>query len=638
MDWVEAAPAADTEAPTVGRWLVLADASGAGEALAASLEARGHEVRRLSGGDLEPLSAEGVREHLAEAVKDGSLTGVAHLLALDATPLEETDTTTLAADQRRSTGSALLLLQALAALPDSPLPRLWIVTRGAQAVGSGPVAAVQAPLWGLGRTSAVEHPECWGGLVDLDPQAPVAAGAEALAEILTTPGAENQIALREGHRRVPRLSRRPETPVEPLAIRGDGSYLVTGGHTGLGLEVCRRLAESGAGHLLILGRTPLPPGDEWDDLDPDSRPGRIAADLAALEGLGAPVTYRSVDVADEARVTAFLTEMEELGVPPIRGVVHAASVWRDGAGGSLIRSLAQLDLEALAQVLGPKVLGGFVLHKHLADAPLELFKMFSSGASLLGSAGQGNYAAANSFLDALAHHRHERGLPALSVNWGAVSEVGFGATEEGTQVHEQWERNGLHRISPAELLDALFRLAAEGSPQVGAMKVDWGRLGRLFPDLVRSPWASRLVEAGSERAPSAVLRSLREAPVGDRLGRLTDHLQEQIGDIMGMLPPTDKRLFELGMDSLMAVALRNRLEASLEAEIRVTTVFNFPTIDSLARHLAEEVLGLVPPASPAAAPTTAPEARDSVAQVEELSDDEVARRLAERLAARGASS
>jgi acyl carrier protein len=360
-------------------------------------------------------------------------------------------------------------------------------------------------------------------------------------------------------------------------------------------------------------------------------------DLRALEELGAEVAYGAVDVAEEGPLASFLADREQSGAPPLRGIIHAASVWRDGRGQALIRSLAQLDLEALGQVLRPKVLGGFLLHRLSAGAPLDFFKLFSSGASVIGSAGQGNYAAANSFLDALAHHRRLTGQVALSVNWGPVSGAGFGATEEGLRVHAQWERNGLHRLTPRELTAALEPLLGSGAPQLAVMKVDWRQLGRLFPDLVRSPWASRVAEAVVEQGRSGFLERLAETPPGDRLELLTEHLQQQIAEVMGVVPEPEQKLFDLGLDSLMAVALRNRLEHSLGAEIRVTAIFNYPTLEALAGYLAREALGLELPAREEAVPAPLPaahdpDARGSLAWVQELSDDEVERRLTERLA------
>ena len=204
----------------------------------------------------------------------------------------------------------------------------------------------------------------------------------------------------------------------PLAWPTDGSYLITGGLGDLGLVVARWMVEQGARRLILLGRTKLPPRSSWSSVETGSRLARQIAAIRELEALGASVHLASVDVADEEQLSAFLEEFRAEGWPPIRGVVHAAGVLHDGL-------LLQLDRAALNTVLRPKVMGGWLLHRLLEDAPLDFFVLFSSAGSLLGQPGQGNYAAANAFLDALAHHRRAQGQPALSCQLGRVGRAGL---------------------------------------------------------------------------------------------------------------------------------------------------------------------------------------------------------------------
>ena len=204
----------------------------------------------------------------------------------------------------------------------------------------------------------------------------------------------------------------------------------------------------------------------------------------------------SVDVADEGQLSAFLDEFRAEGWPPIRGVVHAAGVLQDGL-------LVQLDAAALNTVLRPKMMGGWLLHRLLEDAPLDFFVLFSSAGSLLGQPGQGNYAAANAFLDALAHHRRAQGQPALSVNWGAWSELGFADTAGGRRLAARLALLGIKSIAPAQALEVLERLLRQGSTQVAAVPVDWARYRQFYPAGTESPLLSELAREEADNSPQA---------------------------------------------------------------------------------------------------------------------------------------
>ena len=216
----------------------------------------------------------------------------------------------------------------------------------------------------------------------------------------------------------------PAVRETPLRWRSDGSYLITGGLGDLGLMVARWMVAQGARRLILMGRTKLPPRSSWNSLETGSQLARQIAAIRELEESGASVHLVSADVADEKQMSAFVEQFRAEGWPPIRGVVHAAGVLQDGL-------LLQLDAAAMNKVLRPKMVGGWLLHRLLREAPLDFFVVFSSAGSLMGQPGQGNYAAANAFLDALAHHRRAQGLPALSINWGAWAELGFAQTEGG---------------------------------------------------------------------------------------------------------------------------------------------------------------------------------------------------------------
>jgi len=431
--------------PSGASWLIFADSGGVGESLSALLEAKGERSILVSPGDsfdqidnehyrIRPGQADDMRRVFEATLADDrpACRGIVHLWSLDIAGPEETTVASLSAAQALGCGSALLLVQELARRESPDLPRLWLITRGAQAAGESgsPLSVAQSPLWGLGRVIAQEHPTFWGGLVDLEPGAPQndAAALQLWQEISSNHG-EDQLAFRQGRRFVGRLIRHHPSAVQspPFRWRSDGSYLISGGLGDLGLLVARWMVEQGARRLILLGRSRLPPRLSWGSVEAGSRlAGQITA-IRELESLGAAVHLAPVDVANEAELSAFLEAFHAEGWPPIRGVVHAAGVLQDGL-------LVQLDAAALDKVLRPKVMGGWLLHRLLRDDPLDFFILFSSAGSMLGQPGQGNYAAANAFLDALAHHRQAQGQPALSINWGAWAGEGFADSVGGKRL------------------------------------------------------------------------------------------------------------------------------------------------------------------------------------------------------------
>lgn len=284
-------------------------------------------------------------------------------------------------------------LQALIALPSDQAPArtLW-VTRGAVAAVDGDTVPglAQSVLWGLARSARAEHPDLGLTLLDLDGDEPPLLAAAALDE--------PELALRDGQLLAPRLVRaRPAPPDSPSRIPTDGTVLITGGLGAVGRHIARMLAESGVTRFLLTSR-------QGAD---DPRVGEAVAELAAL---GASAEVAACDVADAAALADVLDRVGDEA--PLRGVVHCAGILDDGV-------VAELRPDRLARVLRPKVDGAAHLHRLTADRPLDLFLLVSSAAGVVGNAGQANYAAANVFLDQLAHQRRALGLPAVSVSFGA---------------------------------------------------------------------------------------------------------------------------------------------------------------------------------------------------------------------------
>jgi natural product biosynthesis luciferase-like monooxygenase protein len=631
LRWEPKPPAAGS-APDAGQWLILADSGGVGERLGVLLRERGDRCVVLAADQWAAELASSPDDLLGRALESPAahLT-VLHLGCLDATPPRRTTATSLLQDQEHGALALARLAQALGGPAAPPSRSLWLVTRGAQPAGpsASPLAVSQAPAWGVARTCAAEHPELWGGAVDLDAEADTEQAAAQLLDALLTRDGEDQVALRGGQRYVARLRRLRAPRRLPPAIHHDGAYLITGGLEGIGLEVAGWLVGQGARHLILLGRTALPPRAHW----PDLAGGPIAARVQAIRGLeerGAIVHHAAIDVADERRLAGWLQAYRGAGNPPIRGVFHAAGVWRDRQGRVLFQPLARTTADAFRQMLPPKLSGAWLLQRLLAGDPVDLLVFLSSAAAIIGSTGQASYAAANAFLDALAQELARAGRRALALDLGPVTRVGFDQTPEGRTFHQLWERRGLKGLDPRDVLAALELLLGGDHAQVAVLHMDWSALGRSHADLLRAPWALGLGEgqAAAEGEPD-LLRALREAPTERRRELLALEIQRQVALVMGFppdeTPDIDRGFFDLGMDSILALELKNRVQGALGREFPVTAVFDHPTIGALAGFLVRDVLGLAgaPPAAPAAEPD------DLLALVEGLPDEEVARRVAQ---------
>ena len=362
-------------------------------------------------------------------------------------------------------------------------------------------------------------------------------------------------------------------PPSRSAINPDASYLITGGLGGLGLRVAKSLANEGARHLVLMGRSA--PGSD----------AHVALDV--LRVMGVTVSVVAADVAVESQVADVFASIAASG-HPLRGVMHVAGVIDDAV-------LADLDWPRISRVLEPKVSGAWNLHQQTRETPLDFFVLFSSVASVLGAAGQGNYAAANQFLDMLAHARRAQGLPALSINWGSWSDVGM-AAGMGEQHRRRWEAAGLRMISPEAGLQAMHELMSRAeSARVAVMPLDLKSLGNPVPALLRGIAVQRGAASTAHDTGEEFMRVLRNAPHDARSALLAEMLAEQLMRVLApgsdYRPEPDRTLLELGMDSLMAIELRNRIAARLAVTVTVADLMGGQTI----ARLAETVLRLLPP-------------------------------------------
>ncbi len=398
--------------------------------------------------------------------------------------------------------------------------------------------------------------------------------------------------------------------MRPQLIREDGCYLITGGLGGLGLQVARWLVAQGARHLALVGRrTPSPEaGSAIDQLRQDG------ADVLVLQG----------DIASASDVSEILAAIALTGLP-LHGVIHAAGVLDDGM-------LAQQSWERFTPVLAPKVNGAWLLHQATRTLPLDFFVLFSSASALLGSAGQANYASANTFLDALAQRRHAEGLPALSINWGAWAEVGMAANLDEREQRRLSSR-GMRSISPAVGTQALGALLRAGATQVALLPIDWPTLLAQLPaDQPPPPLFAELAaqQASRHRSDAPAIINLREqleaAAPHEQEPLIIGYLQQAVMQVLALpeVPTPSQPIGDLGMDSLMAVELKNRVERDVGVSLSVTTYLEgLPILE-----LAAQIAGYSTSTSKRdVTPAVSIEQRTPdqlLAQIDQLSDDEVA--------------
>ncbi len=647
-----------------GLWLIFGEEDALSAALAKLLAERGQESVLVQSGDayhrlggcklrMDPQRPEHFERLLADVASDGRpLQGVLYLWAADIAIHEETTPGELSGAQQQVIGGAVHLIQALAARLQG---RLWLVTRGAQVIGEGqPPAAAQATLWGLGRVMALEYPEQWGGLIDLD----MAPQAEEAARLLAEMGqpeeeAEDQIAWRAARRYVARLVRsdeeaidRPQPSTPPAGPQSPGTVLITGGLGGLGLKVAHWLAAQGVRHLVLTGRNTLPPRDAWPALPPASEAARRASAVQAIEAIGASVTTVAIDVADEAQMAALFERFGKApagappsddALPPLRGVIHAAAAVHS-------TPLAKMTLDDVRDMFHAKVAGTWTLHRLTRELDLDYFVLFSSTTALWGVRGMAHYAAANCFLDAVAHARRIRGLPALSINWGLWEERSRLSTEEQLQA----TRFGLDPMPVAGALAWLGALLDHET--VAAQKVvaavDWAALKPAYEARRRRPFLAE-IDIGERRtahlsAPPdrdqqpALLQQLPALAPDEQRDLLLEYIRRQTASVMGhdhTQLDVQRGLFEIGMDSLMAVELRSRLESAAGRRLPAALIFNYPSVKALAGYLETLLLDAEATSSAAADASPDGDETDGLSRLETASEAELLALFDEELGA-----
>ncbi|MFM7843301.1 MAG: SDR family NAD(P)-dependent oxidoreductase, partial [Planctomycetota bacterium] len=421
-----------------------------------------------------------------------------------------------------------------------------------------------------------------------------------------------------------------------LWFQDDATYLITGGLGGLGLRLAHWLAEHGARHLVLTGRS--------------AASAEAREQINALELAGVHVVEQRCDLGERTQVEQLLqTIAREL--PPLRGVFHLAGVLDDGI-------LREQNRSRFDRVLAAKALGGWYLHELTSSLPLDYFVLFSSAASLLGSPGQGNYAAANAMLDGLAHARRALGLPGTSINWGSWSDVGMAARLKESQ-GSRWAEAGIGWIEPDLGLRTLENLLLDDVTQAGVLPMDWPKFFARIPAGAEPIWMSELAATAraakpkTDAATATLAVQLAELTPSERLEHASSFLGRQAAQVLAMdessLPDPRRPLTELGFDSLTGVEFCNRVSRAIGHALNPTLLFEYPTLESLALHIIRDLLHL-DFSSTAAAPesaanaessgddsaATAVSAEETLEQVEGMTDEQMDALVLEQLQKLGA--
>lgn len=621
----------DARRPSKRAWLILSDTLGVGHAVAKSLRAQGDIcLEILPGPHYEFLSNEQHRldttnlEQLQQLLANGfsksqPCTGVLHFCGLDSTSWGATTAETLVADVRNSCMTALRVTQALLTQGWRDIPRLHLFTRGVQAITreDTSISVAQAGLWGLGRTIALEQPALECSRIDL----PYEIGPHEINQIvreLSANDSEDQVALRRSGRFVARITRDAvnSVPEQLLSLRPDQTYLITGGLGGLGLELARWFVHQGVRHLLLVGRSA-----------PKAQAIEVLREIART---GANLRIARADVSQVESVSALLSTVTR-EMPPLAGIVHAAATLDD-------HTLLDLTEESFLEVMKAKVFGAFHLHSLTKDWPLDFFTIYSSAAGTLGSPGQGNYAAANTIVDALARARMVAGQTAMSIAWGAFSSVGLAAAQDNRG--KRLEARGIEALTPQEGPEIFHHLIRRPRAEIAVIRFSARQWEEFYPQSASLPLLSELraeqQNAGDLGATASFRSTFDSCEPQERFERLEKHVLACLGRIIRMEPSRidpSATFVSLGVDSLMSLELRNLLQASLKLDIRATLLYTYPTTTKLVDFLIEQLA----PTQPVPALTNSPEREDQKdafsQQLADLGADDLLAALDEELAA-----
>ena len=533
---------------------------------------------------------------------------------------------------------ALLYLMQAMVEADTPENRfkLWVCTENGQAVlpMEQHINPAQSALWGLARVFSLEHPSLFGGLIDVDIETEMQATMDLVIRHIRAAASEDQIAFRNKKRLVARLAMADtiQRSEHPFVFKPEASYLITGGTGGLGLELAQWMAEKGAARIYLLSRKQIPDRDSWHTIKPGTPLASLCDRIIRIEAdTGFHIELLQCDAGDRNGMIALLAELKARKAFPLKGVIHAAVEMSSVP-------ISRMTTEMLDRMLHAKVGGAVLIDELTRDLEMDFFVLFSSTTALWGVAGLGHYAAANQFLDALAHQRRAEGRPALSINWGTWAEMRVATDAEKAG----FSQAGLNPLPLKTALSALEQTLHSDLAQICVASVAWPRLRAVYEARRSRPFFNRMT-IGQHNAASIpekmevndLLQQLAEASEDRRRVLLKAHLEQCVRHILRLekdagIDP-EKGLFDMGMDSLMAVELKSRLEKDTGMTLPSTLTFNYPTISDLSGFFWDRLYAAV---SPPAAETNIPLEKTAPTipvETDAMSEDELSDMLMRKL-------
>ncbi|MEA5554859.1 type I polyketide synthase [Nodularia spumigena] len=444
------------------------------------------------------------------------------------------------------------------------LPDLWLVTRGANKIlAENSLQPQQSLLWGLGAVINNEYPQMRCVCLDLSPTAEPDEG-EFLFKELHTPSNELRLALRQGNRYGARLVSATIPPAQKQQlVSQEGAYLITGGLGKLGLLLAQWLSEMGASHLVLCSRNLKSPPEA----------------ITSLAKNGTQITVICADIASPTDIEEIFARFGQ-DLPPLRGVIHAAGVLDDGL-------LSNQNWQRYQNVMRPKVEGTLLLDRYTRDLSLDFFVTFSSAAVVLGSPGQSNYAAANTFMDALMQQRQSLGLPGISINWGAWDTE----NEIDKKRLAGW---GIESMSAQTGFKYLSQLILANVSQSVIIDIDWANFQAAFN--LNQMFFAEVIQPKEqqEKISAKILEKLNSVYIDERTAVLTKEIEHVLRELTGLAPnsiiPQKTSFLDLGLNSLMVLEFKNSLERELGCNLPSSVIFDYPNLTELITYLQVEIL------------------------------------------------
>jgi hybrid polyketide synthase / nonribosomal peptide synthetase FtdB len=639
-------PPAKVNRKQPGTWIIFSDKKGTGDKFASSLKKQGETTITVLPGKtyqflgksrkciLDPLSDEHFQQLFTEITKNQwpAISGIIHMWSMDA--YDEDNVTDATVEKYKILGCFTVINLVKTIDVNGISAKLWIITRGSQMPNknTSPAAILQTPLWGLGRVIGhQEMPAIWGGLIDLEPKTSPEEVQTMFTEIYK-PDGEDQIVFKDGQRLVARLANQTINSLNaPIRFKPNGNYLITGGFGALGILIARWMVENGARRLILMSRTKFPPRSEWGSIKENNPLAEQIAFIKELEAMGVSIHLAAVDVGDKEQLAFFIESYKKEGWPPILGVIHTAGILRD-------QLLQKMDFDTYDLVLRPKVTGAWNLHCLFMDTPLDFFILFSSAASLMGLMGQINYASGNAYLDGLAHYRRAHGLPALSINWGPWAEVGMASK---LNLFDYYHKIGLNVIFPKQGLEVMTRLFGQECSQIAVIPITWSvardyfYMGTIPPmtaetGLQKSNQEAAVSSEGTlNEAKASFLQKVFACDPSERQSTIETCIQGLVAKVLRfdrLKLNIHERLNTLGLDSMMATEIKNKIELGFEIPMSIVDLLQGLSVYQLAELILDKLNN-----SGKFANTDGPVSIEVIEKIAKQMDDEIVSELLEQI-------